>query len=179
MIKSYNLHNIIKKATRISKFSATCIDHFYTNFKTSIKHKYIVIDPISDHFPLFCTINIKLKQKRTEPLFIRNFKKMNVKKLMSEASAKTQSLLTDFQKNPSSDINLQFQTLTDAIKDVVNKNTPLEKLSRKNNRLNQNPWLSKDILKDINTKNKIYKKLVKNRFSDTDLHKEYKKLRNE
>ena len=64
MTKSFNLHNIIKQPTRVCKTTSTCIDHIYTNNKNSIHKKFILIDAISDHFPLFCTIKIKYTVKK-------------------------------------------------------------------------------------------------------------------
>ena len=152
MIKSYNYHNVIKLPTRITHTSATCIDHLYTNNKKSILEKFLLIDNISDHLPIFAILNIKNSQKRYEPIYFRNFKKLNNDLFLEESSNLIQSLHTKFTQNPNSDIDTEFQTLNDTLKTLINKNIPLQKLSRKATKLRQKPWLSKDILKSSREK---------------------------
>ena len=178
MIKSVNFHNIIKTPTRITKTSATCIDHLYTNNKTSIIKKFILIDNISDHFPLLGIINLKLKHKHQEQIWSRNFSKINSEQLQFDTQMKMQQLLNQFLANPTESIHTEFKLLTDAIKEIVNNNLPLIKLSKKKSRLKQKPWLTKALLISAKNKNKMYKKLIKTKFNSSQFLLKYKKFRN-
>ena len=178
MVKSFNFHNIIKLPTRVTKSSSTCIDHFYTNNKRSINKKFILLDRISDHFPLYCRLNLKYKINKIEPKYVRNFAKLDCKKLEAETFIKCQNLLATFQKFPLTSVDNEFEQLTDLLKELVDKNIPLEKLSRKHTNLKQKPWLTDEIIKATKLKNKQFKKLVKCNFSNVDLHNKYKENRN-
>ena len=68
MIKSTNFHNLIKLPTRITKTTATCLDHFYTNYKESVINKFVLIDNLSDHLPILGVINLKHKNKQPETM---------------------------------------------------------------------------------------------------------------
>ena len=171
MTKSYNFHNIIKQSTRVSKTTSSCIDHFYTNNKNSIHSKYILVNPISDHFPLYCTLKLKYTSKKSQPLYIRNFSKLNNDQLLSQTTQQLSNLLNNFIETPSEDIHQQFQKLSDTLKTIVNNNIPLEKLSRKKTKLKEKPWLTKEILNEIKIKNKMFKKLKKGKILDPDLEK--------
>ena len=55
---------------------------------------------------------------------------------------------------------------------------PLEILSRKNQRLQNRPWITKGILSSIKTRNILFNQLVKCKFQDKKLHQYYKSYRN-
>ena len=140
--------------------------------------KYILVNPISDHFPLYCTLKLKYTSKKSQPLYIRNFSKLNNDQLLSQTTQQLSNLLNNFIETPSEDIHQQFQKLSDTLKTIVNNNIPLEKLSRKKTKLKEKPWLTKEILNEIKIKNKMFKKLKKGKILDPDLEKKYKEHRN-
>ena len=178
MTKSLNLHNFIKIPTRITKTSSTCIDHFYSNNKKSLYKKFILMDSISDHMPLLCSIKIKCSTKKPEPKLVRNFSKLDSNKLLNETTEAIQNLATKFENEPTDDLNKKFQELTNTLQQTINANAPLEKLSRRKTKINQNQWITDEILRATNLKNKQYKKLIKSNFSDPELHNTYKLQRN-
>lgn len=178
MLKSLNFHTIFKSPTRITELTSTCIDHFYTNDKNSITNKFILLDDLSDHLPLFGTIKLNYRTKKQQTIYKRNFSKMNISKLQQDAEIKMNELLQNFVEYPNESIHKQFKILTESTKEIVNKNVPLLKLSQRKTKLLSKPWLTKGILKSARNKNKIYKKLVKNKFKDRKLHQKYKSYRN-
>ena len=178
MLKSFNCHNLIKYPTRVTENSATCIDHIYTNNKTSVQNKYIIIEPITDHFPVLTILKYKTKIKKLEPIYYRNFKKLDCNKLLIDTRTKIQNLSNNFYKNPTRSIHEEFQLLTDALQQIINDNVPKVKLSKKKTKMLQKPWLTKEIIKLSKIKNMLFKRLVKNNFKDQELHNKYKQLRN-
>ena len=59
--------------------------------------------------------------------------------------------------NPDISLNSISQNLTSSFENVLDKYAPLQKLSRKEKRLTEKPWISKGILKSIKTKNKLFR----------------------
>ena len=178
MIKSVNFHNIIKAPTRITGTSATCIDHIYTNNKTSIIKKFVLMEDISDHLPLLGIIKLRFKEKYQEHIFTRNFSKINNQQFQIETQSKMQQLFNHFVKHPNESIHDDFTLLSDSLKVIINDNFPLNKLSKKKSRLKQKPWLTKGLLTSAKRKKTMYKKLIKHNFNSPQLLQNYKKYRN-
>ena len=61
MLYSHYLSPVITKPTRITNHTATLIDHIYTN---SVNRLISGVEPvdISDHLPIFCTVETSLKK---------------------------------------------------------------------------------------------------------------------
>jgi len=75
--------------------------------------------------------------------------------------------------NPESTIN---EFLNDYSR-ILNYHAPIRSQTRKEVRFNQKPWLNKEILKDIKTKNELYKQCYKK--DDPVLIAKYKMFSNE
>ena len=60
MLLSFGYLPIISKSTRITDHSATLIDHIYTNVPQKVVKSGICLAGITDHLPIFCTLNNKL-----------------------------------------------------------------------------------------------------------------------
>ena len=79
MVFSNNFLPLITKPTRITDHSKTLIDHIYMNTQNDLG---IVITgilkfDISDHLPVFCTVNVS--PKRNDDTFVfRDYKKFNI-----------------------------------------------------------------------------------------------------
>lgn len=60
MLHSNNISPIITKPTRITNYTATLIDHIYTNNTKQMISGIATID-ISDHLPTFCIVDKNLR----------------------------------------------------------------------------------------------------------------------
>lgn len=60
MLHSNNISPIITKPTRITNYTATLIDHIYTNNTKQVISGIATID-ISDHLPTFCIVDKNLR----------------------------------------------------------------------------------------------------------------------
>ena len=67
---------LITKATRITNYTSTLIDHIYTNVPEKIITTGICLADIFDHLPIFCSIANKLPVTN-ETKYIRDFSKFN------------------------------------------------------------------------------------------------------
>ena len=73
MLHSNNISPIITKPTRITNYTATLIDHIYTNNTNQMISGIATID-ISDHLPTFCIVDIPVqKQKFNNNLIISSY----------------------------------------------------------------------------------------------------------
>ena len=181
MMNSYGFENYIKASTRITKESNTLIDHFYFNNNINSNTKTtIIIDDISDHFPILAII----KEYRTPqthsrtPIFRRNYSNVNKESLYSDAISMLKNFYTQCLNLPNLDVHKQFKELETQFKQVIDKNVPLQKLSRKKEKRYSNPWINKDIQMSIKRKNNLYKRLCKNNFKNQNLLQNYKIQRN-
>ena len=68
---SHDLLPVISQPTRITNHTATLIDHIYTNRVNSLVSGILTID-ISDHLPVFCMVDIKLKKQNHQMYFRDN-----------------------------------------------------------------------------------------------------------
>ena len=74
---------VIKKPTRVTKTTATAIDHIFINSVTTTKFKTgIIKSDISDHFPIFfvADYNIHIKETKEHFKFRRDLSDFSVEK---------------------------------------------------------------------------------------------------
>ena len=179
MLSSCNFSNKINTPTRMTATSKTSIDHLYCNNSDITIHSSIIVSDISDHFPLLSTI--KNRTSITENVSrdkARNYSGINNEKLKIEAHIIMEDLLQTLIKSQNVPTNDQFDLFMARVKVILDSNVPLKCFSRNETRLKMRPWITKGILKSIKTRNKMFKKLCKGNFEDTELHQYFKKYRN-
>ena len=172
LISSYNAHNIVTKPSRITSNSATLIDHFYTSEVESCSNCYIIKSDLTDHFPLAVNIHHKSRKKQKPVALVRSLKNFDRDQFCKDVKASLENI--DFSKSVNELINM----LLHAIHTAMNQHMPLCKLSRKDAKLRQKPWLTKGLLKSIKTKNNMFVALCKVKFRDQELLQKYKNYRN-
>ena len=69
--------------------------------------------------------------------------------------------------NSKGSIDLKFEQLLEKIKEIIEKNIPTRKLSKSKQKLISKPWITNGILKSIKYKNRLYRMLCKDSFSNT------------
>ena len=153
---SHNHVPLIYKATRVTSTSATLIDNIFTN-DPRINLTGIIIDDISDHFPIFATTNktiknvtkIKVRYRKMDENAINNF--INVLKDHSWESVMSQT-----------NVNNSYDTFEKIILDEYESCFPLKDktITKYNN--NIKPWITAGIIISTRTKSKLYKKYLRN-----------------
>merc|ERR1712096_51703 len=108
----------------------------------------------------------------------QDYSKMNLNKLLTDTS----TVLNKFQifkiVNSNNSIDSKLECFIGKIKEIINKNVTLKKLSKYKLKLQLKPWITKGILKSIRYTNKMYKKLCKNNFNDKLKLQVFKTYRN-
>ena len=164
----------INKPTRVTRKTATGIDHILTNcfidrtFKTAIFKS-----DISDHFPICFIIpsmNTKIKNE-TAFLYKRNFNtdaKHAFQNELYETNCKDIETFTD--------PNEAYKAFLEKFLILYDKYFPKQKIKVKTKDL-QIPWVTKGIKKSSKKKQGLYQKFLKNRNVKNDTeYKSYKKL---
>ena len=65
---------IITKPTRITHSSQTIIDHIYSNCVDRNFTSGIIVDNISDHFPVFVSTSLKTTNPKVQRKMVRNYR---------------------------------------------------------------------------------------------------------
>ena len=100
---------IITKATRITDHSTTLIDHIYTNSPQKVVKSGICLVGISDHLPVFCTIENKLPILK-ENKYYRDFSKFNNEQFINDLSK------INFNNLVSPSVNESMNDIINALK---------------------------------------------------------------
>ena len=150
------------------------LTNIYTNSKKkSLKSRVLSNIDISDHYSIFAIIPIKNKSKKLENSKIRNMKNFDKEEFLITLENKLNNLFV----NNTLSVNELFDKFLALFADVVNDFAPIRKATRKEKKLKQKPWITKNLLKCILTKNKMYNDLPVNRNS-LDKVESYKRYRN-
>ena len=81
--KSYNCLQLITKPTRITPSSSTLFDHIYTTLPLYKVTPGILINNLSDHFPIFVSIkSAHVEKVDTKAQFKHDFYKLNAEEFM-------------------------------------------------------------------------------------------------
>ena len=80
---SLNMQPMIRRPTRISQYSASIIDHIWTNDE-SVCNSGILKLHVTDHFSIFVTAKTGQVENRKETFVFRDFRLKNRKKFSSQ-----------------------------------------------------------------------------------------------
>lgn len=156
-----NNYNILNKTTkqaytRHSQDSENSIlDHVITNIQTKQIKLKIIKAGLSDHNAI--RINMNNKTSNTKDYKILNITRRDesgIKRNLEELENKN---IKDFEQ------------LSKAIKDIIDKNEQTIKIRRRE----ECPWITKEVIKEIRKRNKLYSKHRKN-INNQILHERYK-----
>ena len=172
-IYSLSLIPTIYKPTRITDSTATIIDNILTNADNVVESAIVVTD-ISDHLPTVLVSDLIPEVKHVSKhnyVYKRQYTDDNIEYFKRELTkVKWKKILSD--QNVNDDYDIFVRTFND----LHDKCIPLKKCTNKYKCDPRSPWITKCILKSINTKNKLYKKYLSSPTS-TNLHK-FKNFRN-
>ena len=146
---------INKPTTRVTKNTATAIDHIFINSVTTTKFKTGIVKlDISDHFPIFLVAgyNIHIKETKGSFIFRRDLSDISVEKF----KYKLPTVNWDSIAN-SSDTNKTYDGFINIFSSLYDECSPKNKMKLKPEKYN-NPWIIK---KSSKRKQKLYKKFIK------------------
>ncbi|XP_065658046.1 uncharacterized protein LOC136082563 [Hydra vulgaris] len=164
---------LISRSTRVTATSASIIDNIIT---TDIFNKFLKIgiikNEISDHFPIFFSINIV-------PKLLPQQKQIFTKRFFNETSLKSfneqLSLIRWTNIDFKSDANIVYDTFYKTFFDIYDANFPKKEICKSNKSL-KSPWINKDIRKSSKIKQKLYVEYLKTKTHESKiLYKKYAK----
>ena len=160
---SHDLRPTISIPTRVSKHRNTLLDNIFTNF-IGDKQAGVIQNNISDHSPIFISLNHKCSEAREANRKIWDYNKITSSKYTKHID-EMEFLIN--QNNPASELYKTFNDKLAAIHKVAF--TLQEKTTNYKNKL---PWIDKTLQNTIRYKNKLYIKWMKHRTQIN--HKKYK-----
>ena len=151
--------NFLLNITSPTRQSQTLIDNIFSSVINDDCIAGNLISPISDHHAQLLIIhNYTTMQNSTNDIYKRNFKQFCSKEFITDSEiVNWDNILDVFEDN----VNKFFQNVSNKITDILEKHVPITKLSLKEMKSSNKPWLTKGILKSINQKNVIYRKFIR------------------
>ena len=127
---------------------------------------------ITDHFPQFMVLkNTHVSHSKSESL------KYDYSKFVEDAFLEEFNQIDfNYLENSDLDINSKFDRFLKDLNTLTNKHAPIKRLSRKERKLKDKPWINKRILKMMRIQDRILQKLRKQQ--NPDNLNLYKKFRN-
>ena len=149
LMSSFGLTPYILLPTRIDGESATIVDNIFTNNMTNSINSGNIITDFSDHFSQFISVQRPKLDLKSISLYKRDYSKF------SEHSFRDDVSIQNFN-NEFNNINDQFNDFYFKLEGCVDRHAPIKKLTPKEIKLNQKPWISNEIIKMIKIKNKLF-----------------------
>ena len=160
---------IVDKPTTITNSTRSIIDHIYANQDLLINnYPSIVTNNISDHLPLLVEYKTSdIKKKSFRPL---------LKQFIPDKIEKFLIALEESLSLPEYMASTDLSKLLNLLSSLTNLYFSKKKLSRKQYKTSNHPWITKDLLNQIKQKNKLYRRFLKT--NSNAIFLEYKKCRN-
>lgn len=140
---------VINNPTRIKGECRSLLDNIYSNKNSSCFTSGILLNDMSDHYPVFCLLrnsNLITKDKFIQK---RDYSYKNISVFKKKLR---QTNWMDIFTEP--DGNIAFTSFINIFNKMYNSIFPLQSIRIKY--CNRKPWLSKALLKSIQHKNKLY-----------------------
>ena len=156
-LSSFGFRPLILQPTRITGSSATLIDNIFTNNIETESIGGNLTTSISDHFSQFSFIDVFGKIKIKKPhKYGRSYKNFNNDEFQNELrNIDWDTLLNG--KNSNDSLEIFYKT----IEKLLDEMAPVKKLSKKEANLKMRPWITINILKDMNERDSILKQCSK------------------
>ena len=166
----------ISGPTRLTPHSKTLIDNiFYSGISNDIQSGNILTN-ISDHLSQILFLPFKKNSNTNSDTYQRDFKNMDVACFRDHLRWIDWNTCLDMELNDTSKSSDNFFTV---VNDLLDTYAPYKKLSLREIKLKNKPWLTKGILTSIKAKNRLYRKFSpsKDEAIKTDLHNKFKNYR--
>jgi len=149
----------ISKPTRITDHSATLIDNIYINNMTQQTdfHSCILLEDISDHLPIFCSINVKTNRSN-----INKSIEFERRCLSPEAMESIKIHLEHIDWTDLNQLTVEnaFMNFNERLNRVLDKFAPKIKIKIPKNRVMRDPWMTKGLMISSKNATKLYRKSI-------------------
>ena len=158
LIYSHHMIPTILKPTRITDTSATIIDNILTNCHENIRTRIILTD-ITDHLPTVYFKNLKGLNQTQNPsskyVYKRNHTDDNIDRFRNRLSKVNWNEILD-----GDEVNSDYNKFLNKFNELYDECIPVKKCKLNRKKHPKSPWITKGLLKSINTKNKLYKQYI-------------------
>ena len=147
-------YSIITQPTRITANPATLIDHVITNDVAHTISPSIILNDMTDHYPLLCNIRkFKITNARINTiLYYRDKKNFCPDSFCIELNNSLTEIVCNSNPLQFENFDAVFDNFVACISQMIDKHAPLKRLSRKQQKLVKRPWITKSILISIRKK---------------------------
>ena len=121
--------------TRVTDHSATVVDNIFTNNLDKSLIRGNIISDFSDHYSQFISIQNQTFDLKSIIIYKRDYSNFSEKSFRDDVSI--QNFCNDL-----GDVNEQFQDFYFKLGGGVDRHAPLKKLTLKEIKLNQKPWIN-------------------------------------
>jgi len=139
---TYGLLPNILLPTRVQGESATIIDNIFTNNNHKATVSGNILTDTSDHYSQFISIQEQKMDFKSTSIYRRDYFNF------SEQSFRDDVSIQDFHNN-FENINDQFCDFYNKLEGCVDRHAPIKKLTPKEVKLAQKPWISNELNKMI------------------------------
>ena len=150
MLLELSFMPLITKATRITNYTSTLIDHIYTNGTEKIITAGICLAYISDHLPIFCSIANK-PPVTNKIKYFRDFSKFDNEAFLNSLAN------VDFRSLVTTDVNESMHRVTETLQQVSDLHAPVQKVLNKEKEAIKKTWISNAIMTSIKKKQTLFK----------------------
>ena len=171
-LNTYNFSQIISTATRVGSNSSTTIDHLITNITDHFIECGTLLSDISDHYPIFGFIE-QFNHVFKDDIYTKyDFKNYNPDAFLADLSAVSWQSIYE-----TTDPSTAYSEFYNKFYNVSSKHVKI-KMSRNKTRSGRKPWLTKALLKSINTKHKLFSKMKNNpgNLQNVNAYKSYRNI---
>ncbi len=172
LLLSHHYLPYILHPTRVSDHFSTIIDNIFSNVCDLDTKSGNILTQIADHFPQFLIVKKVASSNRNMSYYQHDYTKFDQESFLADFN----NLNFDYLNDNQSDINLKFNKFLVTLESIVEKHAPLKKLTKKDIRLQNKPWINSKIRKMMKFRDKLLKKLKKK--PDPVVSLAYKQFRN-
>ncbi len=141
--------------SRVSGNSSTLIDNIFANISDNETISGNIMTQITDHFPQFLIVKHTGITYRNLSYYQHDFSKLNEENLLNEFANLDLSYLND----STVDVNAKFNRLLSSLDEVVKTHAPLKKLTKRDIKFRNKPWINGKIQKMMRIRDQLLKRL--------------------
>lgn len=161
LLDIFNLHNVIKSATRKAKTSATLLDLILTNNKRRILTS-------SDHSLVYTVLRASAPQSRSRKICFRSMKNFSQEQFLRDLHSAPFHIIDLFD-----DVDDKIHAFESLYLDILNEHAPLKQVHIRGNQI---PYMTEQWRKAIRHRNRLWKKFTNDRNDEN--YANYKTQRN-
>ena len=146
--------------TRMSTHSGTLIDNIFCKLsdKSLNSDAGIIFSNLSDHFPQFVSIKMKINTQKCATKFVNQKLSNNALNKLKDALCAL-NIHEDLEQNIQSDPNANYASLVKKVTEVKSKFIPNRLVKFNKHRHKKNKWITNGILRSIKYRDNLHMKL--------------------